>query len=93
MKQVKITELELNFLTKLGNSDFTTDGDGFCDWVCGPDYDMKVVRGVMSSLQQKKVIWIGDVERAGNGQEMTWVDVREEYFDMNEYKLTNLITK
>ena len=47
----------------------------------------------MSSLQQKKVILIGDVERAGNGQEMTWVDVREEYFDMDEYKLTNLITK
>ena len=54
---------------------------------------MKVVRGLMSSLIQKGVIYIEDGSYNAKGEPIVWAAVQDAYFDMDEYKLTNLITK
>ena len=93
MKQVKITKKEHKFLTQISESDYSGDGDGFSDYITDLDYDMKVVRGLMSSLIQKGVIYIEDGSYNAKGEPIVWAAVQDAYFDMDEYKLTNLITK
>lgn len=107
MKLTKVTKKEMNFLIQLSTSDFANEGwceaedGGVGDWV-GADgkvnkptdmYNMKVVRGLMSSLEQKKVIVISqDPEYKGyQGQPIAWVSVHEDYCDAENFKLKGLI--
>ena len=39
------------------------------------DYDMNITRGLMSSLEKKGIIYIGDNDIGGAGQPMTWVEI------------------
>ena len=101
---MKITTKEYKFLKQISTSDFANEGwcdadqGGVGDWV-GADgkvnkptdeYNMKVVRGLMSSLEQKKVIELRGVEEGHEGQPITWVNVHEDYCDTENYKLKNL---
>ena len=104
MKTTKVTKKEYEFLKQISTSDFANEGwgeaeDGVVgDWG-GADgkinkptdqYNMKVVRGLMSSLEQKKVIELRGVEEGHEGQPITWVNVHEDYCDTENYKLKNL---
>ena len=51
---------------------------------------MKVVRGLMSSLEQKKVIELRGTEEGFEGQPITWVNVHQDYIDADNRKLTNI---
>jgi len=90
----KVTEKEMAFLTQVSKSEFVEwvdDGEGWIgDWVCCTDYDMKVVRGLMSSLEQKKIVIIGDHMKGFQGQDMTWVSIYSSYCDFNNYCLIGL---
>ena len=89
---VKVTEKEMEFLKEISTSDFAVEGwcdvedGGVGDWV-GSDgkvnlptdqYNMKVVRGLMSSLEQKGVIELRGTEIGNSGQPITWVNVSVE---------------
>ena len=101
---MKITQKEYKFLKQISTSDFANEGwcdadqGGVGDWV-GADgkvnkptdeYNMKVVRGLMSSLEQKKVIELRGVEEGHEGQPITWVNVHEDYCDTENCKLKNI---
>ena len=102
---MKITKKEYKFLTQISTSDFANEndwadaGEGVVgDWV-GADgkvnlptdeYNMKVVRGLMSSLEQKKVIELRGTEEGFEGQPITWVNVHQDYIDADNRKLTNI---
>ena len=91
---MKITKKEAIFLNKLIHSEFaewSDDGSGWVgDWVCSPDYDMKITRGLMSSLEKKGIVVIGDYQKGFKGQDMTWVSVELEYLNFEDFKLKNL---
>ena len=101
---MKITTKEYKFLKQISTSDFANEGwcdadqGGVGDWVGAngkvnkptDEYNMKVVRGLMSSLEQKKVIELRGVEEGHEGQPITWVNVHEDYCDTENYKLKNL---
>ena len=56
---VKITKLERQLLCDLAQSDHSSDGYGFTMWV-GVGYEtlpMRQVRALITTLQEKKVIW------------------------------------
>jgi hypothetical protein len=101
---VKVTEKEMEFLKQISTSDFANEGwceaeDGAVgDWV-GADgkinlptdqYNMKVVRGLMSSLEQKGVIELRGTESGFEGQPITWVNVSIKFCDTENYCLKNL---
>ena len=102
---MKVTKKEYAFLKQISTSDFANESDWseadlgvVGDWV-GADgkvnkptdeYNMKVVRGLMSSLQQKKVIGDLGTEEGFEGQPITWVYVHEDYCDKENFKLKNL---
>ena len=102
---MKVTKKEYAFLKQISTSDFANESDWseadlgvVGDWV-GADgkvnkptdeYNMKVVRGLMSSLEQKKVIELRGVEEGHEGQPITWVNVHEDYCDKENFKLKNL---
>tara|TARA_Y100001938_G_scaffold14676_1_gene18183 strand:+ start:8656 stop:8979 length:324 start_codon:yes stop_codon:yes gene_type:complete len=104
MGKVKVTKKEMEFLTQISTSDFANEGwcdaeDGAVgDWV-GADtkenlptdeYNMKVVRGLMSSLEQKGVIEIRDTDRSFDNIPITWVNVSVEFCDIDNACLKNL---
>ena len=88
-----VTELEMQFMKDLACSDFSfeccrggyeTDDDmmydGIRGYVCSSEgFNMRVVRGVMSSLVQKDIIAV-DVEvnqwTPGHDEYTTWVSVK-----------------
>ena len=89
---VKVTEKENEFLQEIVTSDFSYDGWGFTDYITDYDYDMKVVRGLISSLVQK-----GIIEHLSNsgvtdekGRYMALVEIAEEYSDIKNHKLINI---
>ena len=101
---VKVTEKEMEFLKEISTSDFAVEGwcdaedGGVGDWV-GSDgkvnkptdaYNMKVVRGLMSSLEQKKVMELRGVEEGFEGQPITWVNVHKDFCDVENEKLINI---
>ncbi len=101
---VKVTEKEMEFLKQISTSDFACEGwcdvedGGVGDWV-GSDgkvnlptdqYNMKVVRGLMSSLEQKGVIELRGTEIGNSGQPITWVNVSVEFCDIDNCCLKNI---
>ena len=101
---INVTKKEMEFLKQISTSDFANEGwcdaeDGAVgDWV-GSDgkvnkptdaYNMKVVRGLMSSLEQKGVIELRGVELGNENQPITWVNVHIDYCDIENEKLTNI---
>ena len=71
---MKLTKKETDFINQIKNSEFC-DSEGDYDWVSNIDYDMNITRGLMSSLEKKGIIYIGDNDIGGAGQPMTWVEI------------------
>ena len=89
---IKVTEKEMKFLKQISTSDFANEGwceaeDGAVgDWVGDWGYDMRVVRGLMSSLQEKKIVEL----RREVYDEETWVCIHIDYCDVENEKLINI---
>ena len=101
---MNVTKKEMEFLNQISTSDFANEGwcdagDGAVgDWV-GADgkvnkptdaYNMKVDRGLMSSLEQKGLIELRGVELGYENQPITWVNVHIDYCDIENEKLINI---
>ena len=56
IRQVKLTQKEYDFLNQIVKSDYSTDGQGFVDYITDFDYTMKTVRGLIPSLVEQGVI-------------------------------------
>ena len=88
----KVTKKEMEFLKQISTSDISSDGNGFVDYICDIDYDMKSVRGLIPSLIDKGII--DYEERCGvddmYGREMAWAEIKPQYSDMENLKLINL---
>lgn len=54
----KVTELELQILANILNSDHSSDGFGLCGYIQHDEYDMSKLRGALSSLVKKGIIGI-----------------------------------
>ena len=89
---IKVTEKEMKFLKQISTSDFANEGwceaeDGAIgDWVGDWGYDMRMVRGLMSSLQEKKIVEL----RKEDYDEGTWVCINMDYLDVENEKLINI---
>ena len=87
---MKVTKKEYKFLKQISTSDFANEvcweEESVGDWVGDWGYDMKVVRGLMSSLQEKKVVKLTREDY----DEETWVSINMNYLDVKNKKLTNL---
>ena len=88
---MKVTQKEYNFLKQISTSDFANESwcDEECsigDWVGDWGYDMRTVRGLMSSLQEKKVVKLIREDY----DEETWVCIHSDYLDRENEKLINL---
>ncbi len=88
---MKVTKKEYDFLKQISTSDFANESwcDEECsigDWVGDWGYDMRMVRGLMSSLQEKKVV---ELYREVYDEE-TWVSIHKDYLDRENEKLINL---
>ena len=92
--EVKVTQKEYDFLSKITKSDFSfnSDEDEVLDLVCeDTQYDMKLVRGLMGSLKKKGIISKISEEIFEDGSEVIteyWVYVSEVYG--KDCQLTNL---
>ena len=89
---MKVTKKEYEFLSQIKRSDFSGDGEGLCDYITGPEYKMKSVRGLIPSLIEKNIINYD--ENCGmediDGNEMAWATINDEYYDYDNHELTNL---
>tara|TARA_R100001443_G_scaffold116699_2_gene138113 strand:+ start:2350 stop:2646 length:297 start_codon:yes stop_codon:yes gene_type:complete len=94
----KLTELERDFLNSLVDSDFcefqtdihNEEDSWVANWVCKEfGYDMKVTRGIMTSLQQKDIVNVGKPERLGRNTKATanWVSIKSKYVDFKNFCL------
>ena len=98
---MKVTKKEYAFLKQISTSDFANESDWSeadlgvvgvwvgADWKVNKptdEYNMKVVRGLMSSLQEKKVVEL----RREVYDEETWVCITIDYLDTENEKLKNL---
>ena len=104
-KKMKVTKKEYAFLKQISTSDFANESDWseadlgvVGDWV-GADgkvnkptdeYNMKVVRGLMSSLEQKNIIELRGTEKGFEGQPITWVNIHPNHCDIENCKLKNI---
>ena len=93
-----ITKLERDFLNSLIDSDladFQTDihneeDSWVANWVCKEyGYDMKVTRGIMTSLQQKGIVKVGEPKPLNNYTRKTanWVSIKSKYIDFKNFSL------
>ena len=89
-KKVKVTKKEMEFLNQISTSDFANEGWCEADMGGVGDYDMKVVRGLMSSLEKKGVIELRGTEKGYYGQPITWVNIHVDYCDIENGKLINI---
>ena len=80
-KHITVTKKETEFLTQLADSEYVEWGFCVGDWVCSPDYDMKITRGLITSLSKKGIIKIGGNRKGFQGQDMIWISINEEYLD------------
>jgi hypothetical protein len=88
--KMKLTKLEINFLNQILKSEFLEwidEEDFLGDWVCEPDYDMKITRGIIASLIKKDVIKNGGNQKGFAGQEMIWVSIKPKFVDIKNQKL------
>ena len=74
---VKITKLERKLLSILEHADHTSDGHGICGYIFHDEHDMRVLRGVMTSLQKKGVIGVDLVDP--NFEPHTWCYVTSNF--------------
>ena len=78
MKTINISIKEKEFLNKIKASCYS-DQTGYGDYITSDEYDMKEVRGVMSSLKKKGIIGIYfNSEKQGDPCNDTWVWIKEE---------------
>ena len=90
---MKITKKEIEFLNQITKSDYQdwficNDGtSGVGDYVFEPYYNMKITRGLISSLNKKGVLDIGETHKNDEGQNVLWVSINPEYLDLQNYKL------
>jgi|GEM_PF-2325941 hypothetical protein len=89
---MKLTKLETKFVEQIMESEYAdwvdTPEPGYIgDWVVGPDYDMKVVRALITSLDKKKVIDIGEHMNSFEGKDMVWISIKPELLDFENYTL------
>ena len=93
-----ITKLERDFLNSLVESDFTefqtdihNEKDSWvANWVCKEyGYDMKVTRGIMTSLQQKGIVKVGEPKPLHMNTKKTanWVSIKSKYVDFKNFCL------
>ena len=94
---VNVTKKEMEFLNKVSQdelAEWVSDEDGWVGtYVSHLDFDMKIARGLMSSLQQKGVINIGDSEILDgcyNNKPVSWVSIETQFLDCDNYKLINI---
>ena len=92
MATIKVTKKEYEFLTDIMNSDYSSDGYGFNDYITDYDYDMKVVRGLIPSLVEKGIIHYNEDSGVSDckGKTMAGVYVEDKYQDIDNHKLINL---
>tara|TARA_R100001163_G_scaffold22513_1_gene19044 strand:- start:5631 stop:5909 length:279 start_codon:yes stop_codon:yes gene_type:complete len=89
---MKVTKKEYEFLTDIMNSDYSSDGHGFNDYITEHDYDMKVVRGLIPSLVEKGIIVYNEDTSSVDceGNTMAGAYVEDKYQDIDNHKLINL---
>lgn len=91
--KMKLTKKEMSFLVQITNDDYCdwavfNDGkSGVGTWASEPSYNMKVVRGLITSLNKKGVLDLGENQKGFDGQVMLWVSINPEYLDFDNYKL------
>ena len=94
MKNQQVTTKEYNFLNQLADSCYSEWIDDPCgavgDWIAPCDYDMKVVRGLISSLLQKDVITIDEVDVEEDGFGHSWVSIKKDFLDYENAELKNI---
>jgi len=91
---ITVTKKEYDFLNQVVNSEFSewvNELHYVGDYVSQHDYDMKTCRGLMSSLEQKNIIIVNEQERSLDRKHMmSWVSVKLDYLDFDNYKLKNI---
>ena len=91
---ITVTKKEYDFLNQVINSEFSewvNELHYVGDYVSQHDYDMKTCRGLMSSLEQKNIIIVNEQERSLDRKHMmSWVSVKLDYLDFDNYKLKNI---
>ena len=93
-KTIIVTNLEMQLLINLQNSEYTewlSDKEGWVgDYIAPCDYDMKTVRGVISSLLKKGVINITEHDKSEDGFGYIWVAINTEYLNCETFSLKNI---
>lgn len=90
---MKLTKKEIEFLNQITKSDYKdwsvfNDGtSGVGDYVFEPNYNMKITRGLITSLNKKGVLYIGEIHKDDEGQNALWVSINPEYLDFQNGKL------
>jgi hypothetical protein len=92
---VQVTELEAQVLNEIAESEYSADGHGLCGYIDKGQFDMKVFRGVLSSLIQKGVIGTQDEEETGT-EGHVWAYINSNFQTQDPesesgYKLNNII--
>ena len=89
---MKVTKKEYQFLTTIKDSDYSSDGFGFSDYITDYEYNMKVARGLIPSLVEKGVIVYNEDSGVEDlaGKIMPSAYVTENYQDIENHKLINL---
>ena len=89
---MKLTQKEYDFLNQIVKSDYSTDGQGFVDYITDFDYTMKTVRGLIPSLVEKGVISYDEESgiEDSRGRDMAVAYINEQYSDIKNHKLINI---
>ena len=93
MKKITLTKKEIELLHKITKSDYQdwviyNDGtSGVGDYISESYYDMKITRGLITSLNKKGVLDLGKSEKGFDGKSMIWVSINPDYLDLPNYKL------
>ena len=92
LSKISVTKLEYGIIQHLLNSDFTTDGEGIKGYIDHEDFNMKIYRGVLSSLAKKEIIKVWAENDIYGLPTQTWAEITDN-FQQNingEYKLINI---
>ena len=80
----QVTEKESKILKSIEDSEFSMEGNGLCGYIDEDEFDMKIYRGVLSSLIKKKIIGVEDMD----GE--TWACINSEFvLKVNDKKNDN----
>ena len=94
MKNVQVTEKEAEILDYIATCDFSYDGNGLCGYILDFEFDLKVYRGVLSSLVKKDIITAEGINFYKQGR-LIWVTIKPDFQKKSEeaecgYELTNI---